>query len=81
METYFSAQLDVLGAYVVGTSFSQHSKTHETSLPLIGVFTGKAGLSQGHLKHKTQCNTFVKRQAPESGLIKYSMHFKDSSRP
>lgn len=50
----FFKRLDVLGAYVVSTSFSQHSKTHETSLPLIGVFTGKAGLSEGHLKHTNQ---------------------------
>lgn len=43
----------LLRPYVVCTSFSQHSKTHDTSLPLIGVFTGKAGMNEGHLKHKT----------------------------
>lgn len=41
---------------MVCTPFSQHSKTHEASLPLIWIFTGKAGLSKGHLLQTTKQN-------------------------
>ncbi len=51
---FFQYPLDVLCPHVVGTSFSQHSKTQETPLPVIGVVTLKAFLNSGHLKHKTQ---------------------------
>lgn len=71
---FFSMSVNILGAYVVSTSFSQHCKTHETPLPLIGVFTGKACLSERHLK-QTHRNTLSKRQVPKSELFKWSMKF------
>lgn len=58
--------MSVLGAYVVGASFGQYRETHETPLPLIGVFTGKAGLSERHLKEQNQNALGRSRGPPET---------------
>lgn len=50
----FYISVDILGANVVSTPFSQDCKTHEASFLLIGVLAGEACLSEGHLEQTEQ---------------------------
>lgn len=62
-EIFVCFLMDLLSAYVVSTSFSQHSQAHDAPLSLIGVFTCKAGLCERHLIHKIQHNTLWQRSS------------------
>lgn len=74
LSCHFNLLQYVLGAYVIGTSFSQHSQTHEPPLPLIGVFTGEAGLSEGHLMHKFHITESITEFSQDSWYQRIIQH-------